>query len=94
MARANLADIENRMAEQRGRLESQQKAELATMDAAHRRQELKLEERIQNAYDRREREGWKEQERARETANDGRQQERAGPEPGNGSRERGGREFG
>lgn len=94
-ARASLADIETRMAEQRSRLENQQENEWQALETSLERQSLNLENRIKNAYERREQEGWKAQnrtandharEQADKTANDSSKQ--------NGSRDRGGREFG
>lgn len=56
--RSTLADIASREREQNGALTARQQAETASLSADHARQEARLEQRIENARDRREREGW------------------------------------
>jgi hypothetical protein len=58
-ARKSLADIESRMAEQRGELARNQLSEREKMEASHEVQKMKLENRIDQARQRREKAGWK-----------------------------------
>lgn len=81
-ARQSLKDIQDRIAERHGALDTAQNAHKDALLDAHSKQLLRLEERIENAYERRERQGWietrpwekKEQQRERDKgANDNRE---------------------
>lgn len=54
----NLADIYGRMNEQRGKLEREQRDSRTALGKGHKRESRDLEHRIEQAYERREREGW------------------------------------
>jgi hypothetical protein len=69
--RSTLADIASREAEQNGALTARQQAETASLSADHARQEARLEQRIENARDRREREGWQPHRETRREATTG-----------------------